>query len=102
MAFRLIALLCLASVLCSYSEANADAAVDCCLTTKNKEIPNRIVKSFKIQTVEGGCMISATVFTTKRGFKLCAPPAHESHWVEKLIKKLQKKNGKSKRTARGA
>ncbi|KAJ8339092.1 hypothetical protein SKAU_G00358780 [Synaphobranchus kaupii] len=108
-AFRAAALLLLVLVLCSYATASTERALDCCLSTKNKQIPRRIVKSHSIQTVANGCAIPATLFITKKGKILCAPLASRSRWVAKLIKNLQRetkpkqKNGKKmKRTQRVA
>ncbi|KAG7476530.1 hypothetical protein MATL_G00083910 [Megalops atlanticus] len=102
MAIRVAVLLLLASVLCSYAAANTEEALDCCLTTSKKPIPQSIVKSHSIQTLNGGCGIPATLFITKAGRRLCAPPTSESKWVKKLIKKLGKKSPKSRRPKKGS
>lgn len=41
--------------------AFSDAAVDCCLTTKDTRIPIQIVASYFHQTTDSGCAIAATV-----------------------------------------
>ncbi|XDV54015.1 hypothetical protein PO909_022394 [Leuciscus waleckii] len=63
----------------------SDGAADCCLTTSSRRIPQRVVTSFTIQTSDGACRIPATIFVTKKGFKLCAPFPSENNWVNKLI-----------------
>ncbi|XP_026862268.2 C-C motif chemokine 3-like [Electrophorus electricus] len=74
-----------------------DTAADCCLTTKNKSIPPSLVKSYYVQTEALGCREHATVFITKKGKKLCAPPPTKK-WVRKLISQLERKSKpKSKR-----
>ncbi|XP_076874452.1 C-C motif chemokine 19b [Brachyhypopomus gauderio] len=79
-----------------------DAAADCCLSTKNNNIPRGLVKSYYIQTEQMGCRQHATVFVTKKGRKLCAPPPSKK-WVRKLINKLEgkpKQKSKGKKAAR--
>uniref|UniRef100_A0AAY4BHE5 Chemokine interleukin-8-like domain-containing protein n=1 Tax=Denticeps clupeoides TaxID=299321 RepID=A0AAY4BHE5_9TELE len=67
------------------SKVYSDIAQDCCLSTHNGRIPRRLVESYYLQTVDSGCHIRATVFTTWKGRRLCAPPPENSHWVAKLI-----------------
>ncbi|KAK7120358.1 hypothetical protein R3I94_020373 [Phoxinus phoxinus] len=78
-------LLILSISLWSCTAALGDGAEDCCLTTSNQRIPQRVVTSFTIQTSEGACRIPATIFVTKKGKKLCAPFPSENNWVSKLI-----------------
>ncbi|XP_029625380.1 C-C motif chemokine 19 [Salmo trutta] len=103
MSLRLAALLLLTSVLWSHAAANTDEAMDCCLTTTDAKLPRRVVKSFSIQTVSGGCRIPATVFVTRKNLRLCAPPAKNNNWVTKLIKQLKRKsqNGKARKGKNG-
>uniref|UniRef100_A0A8C7TRH6 Chemokine (C-C motif) ligand 19b n=1 Tax=Oncorhynchus mykiss TaxID=8022 RepID=A0A8C7TRH6_ONCMY len=96
MSLRVAALLLLASVLWSHVAASTDQALDCCLTTTDTKLPHRVVKSYRIQTVSGGCRIAATVFVTKKNLRLCAPPATKKNWVAKLIKQLKRKSHKGK------
>ncbi|KAF5897679.1 C-C motif chemokine 19-like, partial [Clarias magur] len=72
-----------------------DGAQDCCLLTVDKKIPQNWVKSYYIQTQVAGCRLPATVFVTKKGKHLCAPPATKNNWVKKLINQLNKKNRKT-------
>uniref|UniRef100_A0A671L7A9 C-C motif chemokine 20-like n=1 Tax=Sinocyclocheilus anshuiensis TaxID=1608454 RepID=A0A671L7A9_9TELE len=58
---------------------------DCCLTTSDRRIPQRVVTSFTIQTGDEACRIPATIFVTKKGLKLCAPFPSKNNWVSKLI-----------------
>uniref|UniRef100_A0A4W5PDQ9 Chemokine (C-C motif) ligand 19b n=1 Tax=Hucho hucho TaxID=62062 RepID=A0A4W5PDQ9_9TELE len=85
------------------SAANTNEARDCCLTTTDNKLPRRVVKSFSIQTVSGGCRIPATVFVTRKNLRLCAPPATNNNWVTKLIKQLKRKsqNGKARKGKNG-
>ncbi|XP_051972438.1 C-C motif chemokine 19-like [Xyrauchen texanus] len=78
-------LLILSASLWSCATAQSDVASDCCLTTSDRHIPQRVVTSFTIQTNNGACRIPATVFLTKKGLKLCAPFPSENSWVSKLI-----------------
>ncbi|XP_071375459.1 C-C motif chemokine 19-like [Centroberyx affinis] len=90
MTVRLTALL-LASVLWYLTAASTDTAVDCCLKTTNKKLSPKLVKSYRVQTPDGGCRIPATVLITQRNIRLCVPPAAGNKWVAKLIKRLQKR-----------
>ncbi|KAK3521908.1 hypothetical protein QTP70_018997 [Hemibagrus guttatus] len=90
------ALLLLALFFICWNYAGAtDAAPDCCLNTVDKKIPGNLVQSYYVQTKEMGCRLLATVFVTKKGRQLCAPPARKNNWVKKLIDKLNKKSKKS-------
>ncbi|KAJ8392785.1 hypothetical protein AAFF_G00072690 [Aldrovandia affinis] len=100
-AFRAVAVLLLVAVICSYAAANTEEALDCCLSTKDKNIPHRLVKTYSIQTVAGGCRIPATLFITKKGVRLCAPPAKKSRWVAKLIKRLDRKTKSKQKKGKG-
>ncbi|NXA42014.1 CCL19 protein, partial [Eudromia elegans] len=60
--------------------------VDCCLRTSETHIPRRIVQDYRLQLVQDGCIIPATVFITTRGKRLCAPL--DAPWVTRLREKL--------------
>ncbi|KFP64752.1 C-C motif chemokine 19, partial [Cariama cristata] len=60
--------------------------LDCCLRTSETPIPRRIVQDYRLQLVQDGCNIPATVFITTKGKHLCAPP--EAPWVILLREKL--------------
>ncbi|NXW40219.1 CCL19 protein, partial [Nyctiprogne leucopyga] len=60
--------------------------LDCCLGTKEKPIPWWIVQDYRLQLVQDGCDIPATVFITMKGKRLCAPP--QAPWVVHLQAKL--------------
>uniref|UniRef100_A0A8C2T0D9 Chemokine interleukin-8-like domain-containing protein n=1 Tax=Coturnix japonica TaxID=93934 RepID=A0A8C2T0D9_COTJA len=60
--------------------------LDCCLRTREKPIPWRIVQDYRMQLVQDGCDIPATVFITAKGKQLCAPP--QAPWVLRLREKL--------------
>ncbi|XP_048044838.1 C-C motif chemokine 19a.2 isoform X2 [Megalobrama amblycephala] len=85
-----VTLLVITAVLWGNIEAFSDAAVDCCLTTKDTRIPIQIVASYFHQTTDSGCAIAATVFITKKDKKLCAPP-EKNTWINKIISHLEKK-----------
>ncbi|XP_072514926.1 C-C motif chemokine 19b [Salminus brasiliensis] len=87
------ALLVLAVVFCSWNYAGAEGE-DCCLSISKNKIPHRLVKSFYIQTADMGCKIPATVFITKKGVKLCAPPPENNNWVQKVIRNLKNRSRK--------
>ncbi|ROI26642.1 C-C motif chemokine 19 [Anabarilius grahami] len=56
-----VTLLVITALLWGNIEAFSDAAVDCCLTTKDTRIPIQIVASYFHQTADSGCAIAATV-----------------------------------------
>ncbi|NXC66866.1 CCL19 protein, partial [Anhinga anhinga] len=60
--------------------------LDCCLRTSETPIPWRIVQDYKLQLVQDGCNIPATVFITMKGKRLCAPL--EAPWVIRLQERL--------------
>ncbi|XP_051875996.1 C-C motif chemokine 21-like [Pristis pectinata] len=88
----ILLLFAIAAALWSVSQAGDDgkSLMDCCLETSPKEIPMRIVKSYKVQEPGKGCNIPAVLFLTKGKRVLCAPP--EEMWVIKLRKAINKKN----------
>lgn len=69
------------------SSANMIAS-DCCLRTKDKEVPYNIAKCYSHQTTAKGCNIDAIVFVTRKNRRLCAPP--NLTWVKDLMAKLDK------------
>ncbi|XDV21360.1 hypothetical protein PO909_026469 [Leuciscus waleckii] len=85
-----VTLLVITAVLWGNIEAFSDIAVDCCLTTKDTRIPIKIVESYFHQSTDSGCPIEATIFITKKGKKLCAPP-EKNGWISKIISHLDKK-----------
>ncbi|XP_036381814.1 C-C motif chemokine 20-like [Megalops cyprinoides] len=62
-----------------------ELVLDCCLKVSDKEIPKSVIKGYHHQVKGQGCDISATIFTSKRGLKLCAPVALTVEWVQTLI-----------------
>ncbi|XP_029921564.1 C-C motif chemokine 19b [Myripristis murdjan] len=98
MSLRMTALL-LASVLWYLAAANTHETADCCLTTSTKKVPHRVVRTYIIQTSDGGCRIPATVLITWRRIRLCVPPAAGNNWVAKLLRKVARRRprkGKSR------
>ncbi|XP_051551904.1 C-C motif chemokine 3-like 1 [Myxocyprinus asiaticus] len=89
----------LALILCSSpAEAQADLALDCCLTVSNQSIPKHILLSYHKQVKGDGCSRDAVVFRTRKGIFLCAPPVTEAKWVGQLIKFLDTRLRKCKET----
>ncbi|XP_053336899.1 C-C motif chemokine 19a.2 [Clarias gariepinus] len=95
-----VALLVFTALLWTNAQAFSNNDPDCCLSTSNAYIPRRIVESYKIQTVESGCRIAASVFITKKNKMLCAPPPSDLTypWVLKLIEYLDARSAKGKGT----
>ncbi|KAJ8355292.1 hypothetical protein AAFF_G00073700 [Aldrovandia affinis] len=69
----------------SLCSLQADAA--CCTKYSQTEFPARNIKGFSIQNDLGRCNISAVIFHTLKGIKLCADPAKP--WVMEIIQKLK-------------
>ncbi|XP_075711045.1 C-C motif chemokine 5-like [Rhinoderma darwinii] len=82
--FLMVASMC---AICQVSSANLVTS-DCCLKTKNKELPYNNMKCYYRQNTAKGCNIDAVVFITRRNKYLCAPPS--SPWVKTLMEKLDK------------
>lgn len=72
----------------------ANDAEDCCLSVTQRPIPGNIVKAFRYLLNEDGCRVPAVVFTTLRGYQLCAPP--DQPWVDRIIRRLKKSSAKNK------
>ncbi|XP_068781531.1 C-C motif chemokine 19-like [Struthio camelus] len=66
--------------------SSGNNVVDCCLRTSQNRIPQRIVQDYRIQLVQDGCVIPATVFITMKGKRLCAPL--QAPWVIHLREKV--------------
>ncbi|NWR75669.1 CCL19 protein, partial [Centropus unirufus] len=71
-------------------------ALDCCLRTSEIPIPRWIVQGYRLQLVQDGCDIPATVFITTKGKNLCAPL--QAHWVIRLQEKLDASSARKVRT----
>ncbi|XP_055054459.2 C-C motif chemokine 19a.1 [Misgurnus anguillicaudatus] len=89
-------LLCALAFILYSSPADADSAVDCCLTVSYKEIPKPIIHSYKKQVRGEGCPRDAVVFKTRKGVSLCSPTASEAKWVEELTKHVDNRFKKCK------
>ncbi|XP_016146112.1 C-C motif chemokine 19a.1 [Sinocyclocheilus grahami] len=72
----------------SPAAAQADLALDCCLTVSHKVIPKHVLLTYRKQFRVDGCPRDAVVFITRKELNLCAPPAAEEHWVKETIKFL--------------
>ncbi|XP_027695238.1 C-C motif chemokine 19 isoform X1 [Vombatus ursinus] len=84
----LLSLLLLSTTDLAWSGTND--AEDCCLSVTNLIIPRHIVCAYRRLSPENGCRLPAVVFTTQKGYQLCAPP--DRLWVKRLIKRLDKNN----------
>ncbi|XP_073697507.1 C-C motif chemokine 19a.1 [Garra rufa] len=92
-----VVLCALALFLCSSpADAQQDLALDCCLTVSHKSIPKHVLLTYRKQLKVDGCPRDAVVFTTRKGFHLCAPPAEEELWVKDAIKFLDTRLWKCK------
>ncbi|XP_018959783.1 C-C motif chemokine 19a.1 [Cyprinus carpio] len=80
------------------AEAQADLAMDCCLTVSHKAIPKQVLLTHRKQFRVDGCPRDAVVFRTRKGLNLCAPPAEEEAWVKETIKFLDTRLKKCKET----
>ncbi|XP_044187973.1 eotaxin-like [Thunnus albacares] len=89
MASRVTALLFLVVICIGFTAG--EIAVDCCLSTTDRRLPRNILSSYVIQESGKGCVVSATVFITKKGKRLCAPESSQAKWVQDLITFLDKK-----------
>lgn len=95
MASRAAALLAISLLILwtSHAQSGANDAEDCCLSVSKRPIPAHRVRSFRYALLQHGCPVSAVVFTTLKGYHLCAPP--EPLWVQRLIWKLERNAAKS-------
>ncbi|XP_022609477.1 C-C motif chemokine 24-like [Seriola dumerili] len=93
MASRVAALL-LLSIICTEFAA-AEVPVDCCKKASKTLIPKKIIESYTILEAGQGCDISATVFITKGGKRLCAVHPSVEGWVRSHINFLDLKKNDS-------
>ncbi|XP_045145318.1 C-C motif chemokine 19 [Echinops telfairi] len=73
----------------------ANDAEDCCLSLTQRPIPVSLVRGFRYLLPKDGCRVPAVVFTTVRGYQLCAPL--DKNWVKRIIRRLQRISAKNKR-----
>ncbi|XP_043096470.1 C-C motif chemokine 19a.1 [Puntigrus tetrazona] len=78
------------------AEAQADLALDCCLTVSHKVIPKQVLLTYRKQFRVDGCPRDAVVFMTRKALRLCAPPAAEEEWVKDTVKFLDTRLKKCK------
>uniref|UniRef100_A0A3B3CTQ1 Chemokine interleukin-8-like domain-containing protein n=1 Tax=Oryzias melastigma TaxID=30732 RepID=A0A3B3CTQ1_ORYME len=62
---------------------------DCCLSVSKNRVPAKFVVSYYIQEAGKGCNLSATVFETKGGRRLCIVHPDGFPWVQKVISKCR-------------
>ncbi|XP_071337801.1 C-C motif chemokine 21-like [Trachinotus anak] len=89
MASRVAALLLLGIICAGF--AAAEIAVDCCKKTTDAFLPRKLLESYTVQEAGHGCAISATVFYTKGGKKLCVVHPSQQNWVKSHIEFLNNK-----------
>ncbi|XP_059957669.1 C-C motif chemokine 19 isoform X2 [Mesoplodon densirostris] len=77
---------------------DANDAEDCCLSVTQRPFPGFLVRAYRYLLINNGCRVPAVVFTTLRGYQLCAPP--DQPWVDRIIRRLQKNSAKGKRYSR--
>ncbi|KAF6721085.1 C-C motif chemokine 19 [Oryzias melastigma] len=65
--------------------ASAEVPKDCCLSVSKNRVPAKFVVSYYIQEAGKGCNLSATVFETKGGRRLCIVHPDGFPWVQKVI-----------------
>ncbi|XP_036454975.1 uncharacterized protein LOC118827646 [Colossoma macropomum] len=92
MSTTVAALLLFSAVFWGKTEAFSDDAMDCCLSTSGQLVPRHIAVSYIVQGPDTGCSLSATVFITRKGKRLCSPLADDKAypWVAKLMAHLEK------------
>uniref|UniRef100_A0A8C6URA4 C-C motif chemokine n=1 Tax=Neogobius melanostomus TaxID=47308 RepID=A0A8C6URA4_9GOBI len=89
LALLVVCLMCLSVAQISYD--------DCCLKYANT-LSRRLQKqavSFSRQETDGGCNLTAVIFTLKRGRIYCTDP--NAKWVKDLIEHIKKKRAKNGR-----
>ncbi|XP_041855689.1 C-C motif chemokine 19a.1 [Melanotaenia boesemani] len=65
---------------CYFTMTLTQIPLDCCLSVTNKTIEKKLIADYHPQSK--GCSVDATIFVTRRGFKLCAPVREA--WVENV------------------
>ncbi|KAG7214336.1 hypothetical protein INR49_023153 [Caranx melampygus] len=93
MASQVAALLLLCSIICAEFAA-AEVPVDCCKKASDSFLPRKVLQDYKIQEAGQGCDISATIFLTKGGKRLCIVHPNEQGWVQRG---LQEKTAEDRR-----
>ncbi|XP_074495964.1 C-C motif chemokine 19-like [Sebastes fasciatus] len=89
MASRIALLLLLGAVCVGFTAAQT--VEDCCLVVSTKPVPLKLVANYIILEAGNGCDISATVFITKAGRKLCVSHPDDRPWVKSHINYLKAK-----------
>ncbi|XP_031137043.1 C-C motif chemokine 4-like isoform X1 [Sander lucioperca] len=86
------ALLCFTTWM-SMAHATSGPVASCCLQWSNtlSRVPLERIVDYTNQS-EGLCPITAVVFQTKRGRRICSDP--NSNWAEKAIRKVDKEKEK--------
>ncbi|KAM3611039.1 uncharacterized protein V6R79_012745 [Siganus canaliculatus] len=73
---------------------SAQLAVDCCTQAADKLLPLHLISDYIIQEAGKGCDISATVFITKAGKRLCVLHPEERKWVKNHINILGRRKSR--------
>ncbi|XP_074507064.1 C-C motif chemokine 2-like [Sebastes fasciatus] len=88
----LAALLCFTTWM-SVGHATNGPVSSCCLGRSDTKVPFKRILSYTIQT-DGVCQITAVVFLTKLGKRICSDP--NSDWAKRTILKLDEEKKKEK------
>uniref|UniRef100_A0A3B3E187 Chemokine interleukin-8-like domain-containing protein n=1 Tax=Oryzias melastigma TaxID=30732 RepID=A0A3B3E187_ORYME len=75
---------------CSFHFKCSEVLKDCCLSVSKNRVPAKFVVSYYIQEAGKGCNLSATVFETKGGRRLCIVHPDGFPWVQKVISIVDK------------
>ncbi|XP_051852377.1 C-C motif chemokine 26 isoform X2 [Antechinus flavipes] len=80
----------LVGILCSKVQAatRSNTARHCCEKYSRKHIAWKLVQTYEL--TKSSCSLSAVIFTTKKGQKVCADPA--AQWTQKYVASLKSQN----------
>uniref|UniRef100_A0A5F8G3R6 Chemokine interleukin-8-like domain-containing protein n=1 Tax=Monodelphis domestica TaxID=13616 RepID=A0A5F8G3R6_MONDO len=87
-ASRLALCVLLLGVLCSKAQAathGSNIARYCCETYSPRPIAWKLVQSYEL--TKSSCSLSAVIFTTKKGQKVCADP--KAKWTQRYVASLK-------------
>ncbi|XP_072496343.1 C-C motif chemokine 26 [Notamacropus eugenii] len=85
---RIVLCVLLSGVLCSKGQAaiqGSNIAKYCCEKYSSRPIPRKLVQTFEL--TRSNCGLSAVIFITKKGQKVCANPKAE--WTQKYVASLK-------------
>ncbi|XP_036622551.1 C-C motif chemokine 26 [Trichosurus vulpecula] len=85
---RIVLCVLLVGVLCSKVQAaiqGGSIAGYCCERYTSRPISRRLVQTFELN--KSSCPLSAVIFITKKGYKVCSDP--EAKWTQKYVASLK-------------